>query len=131
MTTIKKLKELDKRTKELEDWIEDVKDTHSQPMILDNYNFLLTTVRQYVDGMAQMRTEMGRMQQMMQENGELMNGFIETHDMKARWEAFIEKKNEEKQKEIDVADGEETSTEDEPEILTTDGQDRENPKGLY
>ena len=41
--------------------------------------------------------------------------------MKARWEAFIEKKNEEKQKEIDVADGEETSTEDEPEILTTDG----------
>ena len=121
MTTIKKLKQLDTRTKELEDWIRDVKDTHSQPMILDNYNFLLTTVRQYVDGMAQMRTEMGRMQQMMQENGELMNGFIEMHDMKARWEAFIEKKNEEKQKEIDVADGEETSNEDEPEILTTDG----------
>ena len=50
-----------------------------------------------------------------------MNGFIEKHDMKARWEAFIEKKNEEKQKEIDDANSEETPTEDEPEILTTTG----------
>tara|TARA_Y100000034_G_scaffold99821_1_gene122839 strand:- start:1798 stop:2004 length:207 start_codon:yes stop_codon:yes gene_type:complete len=68
-----------------------------------------------------MREQINQIQMIMAENTELINEFIDKHDMKARWEAFIEKKNEEKQKEIDVADGEETSTEDEPEILTTDG----------
>ena len=41
--------------------------------------------------------------------------------MKARWEAFLEKKSDEKQKEIDDANGDESSDEEEVEILTTDG----------
>ena len=125
--TTKKIKLMEDRINDLEDWVTDIKDSHDSPMIMENYNFLLTTIRQYVAGTLQMREQLSQMQQVTSENSNLFNEFIKKHSMDARWEAFLEKKKEEEKKEneqkeeIDDGNSEETSTENETEILTTDG----------
>ena len=119
--TTKKIKLMEDRINELEDWVGAIKDSNDAPVIIDNYNFLMTTVRQYVDGTNNMREQIAQLQNVTAENTSLFQEFIEKHEMKARWEAFLEKKSDEKQKEIDDANGDESSDEEEVEILTTDG----------
>ena len=85
------LKRLEKRMNEVEDWVKDFNAGQGPAQTMDNLNWLVGQTRMLGDRLRETENQAMQMQEAIQQNGEIVNKFIEDNELVQDWQAYIEK----------------------------------------
>ena len=91
------MKRLEKRLENVEKWLKDFEKGTGPAQTMDNMNFLVGQTRMIGEQLQSMQKQNMEMQNILQENGIMLQEFLENEDMVLAWQGFISKKNEERQ----------------------------------
>ena len=91
------MKRLEKRLENVEKWLKDFVKGTGPAQTMDNMNFLVGQTRMIGEQLQSMQKQNMEMQNILQENGIMLQEFLENEDMVLAWQGFISKKNEERQ----------------------------------
>ena len=83
------LKRLEKRMNEVEAWVKEFNNANGPKQTMDNLNWLVGQTRQLGDRLSATEQQAMQMQQAMEQNAQIVNDFVEKHDMVHDWQAFI------------------------------------------
>ena len=83
------LKRLEKRMNDVESWVKDCNKGSGPAQTMDNLNWLVGQTRQLGDRLSATEQQAMQMQQAMEQNAQIVNDFVEKHDMVHDWQAFI------------------------------------------
>jgi Mg2+ and Co2+ transporter CorA len=83
------LKRLEKRMNEVESWVKEFNNANGPKQTMDNLNWLVGQTRQLGERLAQTEQSAMQMQQGMEQNAQIVNEFVEKHEMVHDWQAFI------------------------------------------
>tara|TARA_R100001082_G_scaffold99815_1_gene68700 strand:+ start:262 stop:654 length:393 start_codon:yes stop_codon:yes gene_type:complete len=97
--TSRKYKELESRIETIEKWLNERTDDLNRLDMLENYSFLIKALKEYVDRQEQMGQQMQHMQGQFQTNIASVEEFMKETEMEEKWTAFLDKKQEEAEKE--------------------------------
>ena len=97
--TSRKYKELESRIETIEKWLKERTDDLNRLDMLENYSFLIKALKEYVDRQEQMGQQMQHMQGQFQTNIASVEEFMKETEMEEKWTAFLDKKQEEAEKE--------------------------------
>ena len=102
------LKRLEKRMNDVEDWMKEFEKGTGPAQTMDNMNFLVQQLRVLGDQMNQIQQQNMELNNILQQNHQLLQGFLEENDMVLPWQAHLEAKNKEAQDAVQeqAADGE-------------------------
>ena len=84
------LKRLEKRMNEVEAWVKDFNAGQGPAQTMDNLNWLVGQTRMLGDRLREVENSAMEMQNAIQQNGEIVNKFVEDNDLVRDWQAFIE-----------------------------------------
>ena len=91
------MKRLEKRLENVEKWLKEFEKGTGPAQTMDNMNFLVGQTRMIGEQLQSMQKQNMEMQNILQENGIMLQEFLENEDMVLAWQGFISKKNEERQ----------------------------------
>ena len=91
------MERLEKRLENVEKWLKDFEKGTGPAQTMDNMNFLVGQTRMIGEQLQSMQKQNMEMQNILQENGIMLQEFLENEDMVLAWQGFISKKNEERQ----------------------------------
>ena len=91
------LKRLEKRMNDVEDWMKEFEKGTGPAQTMDNMNFLVQQLRVLGDQMNQIQNQNMELNNILQQNHQLLQGFLEENDMVLPWQAHLEAKNKEAQ----------------------------------
>ena len=94
-------KDLDKKISEIRDWMDKEKETLSERNFINNFSFMMNMLEKYHTALENQKMQMGQMQEGLTENFELVEEFLDTHEQREDWDAFLSNKREEAQKKFD------------------------------
>ena len=83
------LKRLEKRMNDVEAWVKDFNNSQGPKQTMDNLNWLVGQTRQLGDRLSATEQQAMQMQQAIEQNSQIVNDFVEKHDMVHDWQAFI------------------------------------------
>ena len=83
------LKRLEKRMNEVESWVKDFNAGQGPAQTMDNLNWLVGQTRQLGERLQATEEQAMQMQNAIQQNSQIVNDFVEKHDMVHDWQAFI------------------------------------------
>ena len=85
------LKRLEKRMIDVEAWVKDFNNSQGPKQTMDNLNWLVGQTRQLGDRLSATEQQAMQMQQAIEQNSQIVNDFVEEHDMVHDWQAFLAK----------------------------------------
>ena len=83
------LKRLEKRMNEVEAWVKDFNAGQGPAQTMDNLNWLVGQTRMLGDRLRETENQAMQMQEAIQQNGEIVNKFVEENDLVHDWQAYI------------------------------------------
>ena len=83
------LKRLEKRMNDVEAWVKDFNNANGPKQTMDNLNWLVGQTRQLGDRLSATEQQAMQMQQAIEQNSQIVNDFVEKHDMVHDWQAFL------------------------------------------
>ena len=91
-------KDLDKRIKEIKDWMTEQEASLSERSLLSNFSFLTTVMERYQSAIESSKEQINHLQNGMAENYQLVEEFVNKEEKKESWDAFLDEKREEAQR---------------------------------
>ena len=107
------LKRLEKRMNDVEAWAKELEKGSGPAQTMENMNWLVGQTRMLGDRLQEAEQAVGQMQGAIQQNNEILQAFLDKHDMIPDWQLYLE----ELQKEAENAD-------EEPEAKSLDAQEQ-------
>ena len=83
------LKRLEKRMNDVEAWVKDFNNSQGPKQTMDNLNWLVGQTRQLGDRLSGTEQQAMQMQQAIEQNAQIVNDFVETHELVHDWQAFL------------------------------------------
>ena len=83
------LKRLEKRMNDVETWVKEFNTANGPKQTMDNLNWLVGQTRQLGDRLSATEQQAIQMQQAIEQNSQIVNDFVEKHDMVHDWQAFL------------------------------------------
>ena len=83
------LKRLEKRMNDVEAWVKDFNNSQGPKQTMDNLNWLVGQTRQLGDRLAATEQQAMQMQQAIEQNSQIVNDFVEKHELVHDWQAFL------------------------------------------
>ena len=83
------LKRLEKRMNDVEAWVKDFNKGQGPAQTMDNLNWLVGQTRNLGDRLSGIEQQAMQMQQAIEQNGQIVNDFVEKHELVHDWQAFI------------------------------------------
>ena len=74
---------------EVESWVKEFNNANGPKQTMDNLNWLVGQTRQLGDRLSGTEQQAMQMQQAIEQNSQIVNDFVEKHDMVHDWQAFI------------------------------------------
>jgi len=114
-STMANLKRIEKRMNEVEKWVKDFERGTGPAQTMDNMNWLVAQCRQFGEQLSHLNNETANMQQAIQGNGQIVNAFVEKHDMVHDWQAHLAELQEEQNNAVQEQETESLSTQEQAE----------------
>ena len=89
------LKRIEKRMNEVEAWVKDFNKSNGPKQTMDNLNWLVGQTRNIGERLTQAQTEIQNMGKALESNAQVVNAFLEKHDMVMDWQGFLAELDEE------------------------------------
>ena len=83
------LKRLEKRMNDVEAWVKDFNANAGPKQTMDNLNWLVGQTRQLGERLSTTEQQAMQMQQAIEQNSQIVNDFVEKHEMVRDWQAFL------------------------------------------
>ena len=83
------LKRLEKRMNDVEAWVKDFNNANGPKQTMDNLNWLVGQTRQLGDRLSGTEQQAMQMQQAIEQNSQIVNDFVEKHELVHDWQAFL------------------------------------------
>ena len=83
------LKRLEKRMNDVEAWVKDFNNSQGPKQTMDNLNWLVGQTRQLGDRLSGTEQQAMQMQQAIEQNSQIVNDFVEKHELVHDWQAFL------------------------------------------
>ena len=83
------MKRLEKRMNDVEAWVKDFNAGQGPAQTMDNLNWLVGQTRMLGDRLREVENQAMGMQEAIQQNGEIVNKFVEENDLVHDWQAYI------------------------------------------
>ena len=84
------MKRLEKRLANMEQWAKDLERGSGPAQTMENMNWLVGQTRMLGDRLQQAEQAVGEMQGAIQQNNEILQGFLDKNDMIRDWQVFLE-----------------------------------------
>ena len=84
------LKRVEKRLGELENWAKALEQGSGPAQTMENMNWLVGQTRMFGDRLTQAEQAVNDLQGAMQQNNEILQAFLDKHDMIRDWQVYIE-----------------------------------------
>ena len=109
------LKRLEKRMNEVEAWVKDFNAGQGPAQTMDNLNWLVGQTRMLGDRLREVENSAMEMQNAIQQNGEIVNKFVEDNDLVRDWQAFIEELQKEQENAVQESETESLDVQEQAE----------------
>jgi|TARA_R110000824_G_scaffold18281_3_gene72693 tetrahydromethanopterin S-methyltransferase subunit B len=83
------LKRIEKRMNEVESWVADFNKSNGPKQTMDNLNWLVGQTRAIGERMGRADAEINDMKSALESNSQIVNAFLEKHDMVMDWQGFL------------------------------------------
>ena len=83
------LKRLEKRMNDVEAWVKDFNNSQGPKQTMDNLNWLVGQTRQLGDRLSGTEQQAMQMQEAIKQNSQIVNDFVEKHELVHDWQAFL------------------------------------------
>jgi hypothetical protein len=74
---------------DVETWVKEFNTSNGPKQTMDNLNWLVGQTRQLGDRLSATEQQAIQMQQAIEQNSQIVNDFVEKHDMVHDWQAFL------------------------------------------
>ena len=109
------LKRLEKRMNEVEQWMKNFEKGSGPAQTMDNMNFLVGQTRMLGEQMQNVQKQNMEMNNILQDNHEMLQEYLEKEDMVLSWQSFLENKNKERQDALQKQEAESVSAQEQAE----------------
>ena len=83
------LKRLEKRMNEVEAWVKDFNNSQGPKQTMDNLNWLVGQTRQLGERLQATEQQAIQMQEAIQQNAKIVEGFVEKEDLVHKWQGYL------------------------------------------
>ena len=109
------MKRLEKRLENVEKWLKEFEKGTGPAQTMDNMNFLVGQTRIIGEQMQNMQKQNMELQNILQDNGVMLQEFLEEQDAVLDWQGFVSKKNEERQNAVQESETESLDVQEQTE----------------
>tara|TARA_R110000787_G_scaffold97283_2_gene200870 strand:- start:657 stop:1004 length:348 start_codon:yes stop_codon:yes gene_type:complete len=109
------LKRIEKRMNDVEEWVKDFNKSNGPKQTMDNLNWLVGQTRALGERMGRADGEINDMKAALESNSQIVNAFLEKHDMVMDWQGFLAELEQEAKANAEKADAEALPSMLEPE----------------
>jgi hypothetical protein len=109
------MKRLEKRLENVEKWLKEFEKGTGPAQTMDNMNFLVGQTRIIGEQMQNMQKQNMELQNILQDNGVMLQEFLEEQDAVLDWQGFVSKKNEERQNALQESETESLDAQEQAE----------------
>jgi len=109
------MKRLEKRLENVEKWLKEFEKGTGPAQTMDNMNFLVGQTRIIGEQMQNMQQQNMELQNILQDNGTMLQEFLEEQDAVLDWQGFVSKKNEERQNALQESETESLDVQEQAE----------------
>ena len=102
------VKRLEKRLKNVEEWAKQLEKNAGPAQTMDNMNWLVGQTRMLGDRLQQAESAVGEMQNAIQQNNEILQTFLDKHDIIRDWQVYLEELQKEAEEENNADEEQET-----------------------
>ena len=107
------MKRLEKRMNDVEQWMKNFEKGSGPAQTMDNMNFLVGQTRLLGEQMQQLQKQNMEMNQILQDNHNMLQEYLEKEDMVLSWQSFLENKNKERENALQEQEAESVSAREE------------------
>ena len=107
MATVKRL---EKRLENMERWAKELEKGSGPAQTMENMNWLVGQTRMLGDRLQQAEQAVGEMQGAIQQNNEILQGFLDKNDMIRDWQVFLEELQKEAEENNDAVQEQEAES---------------------
>ena len=109
------MKRLEKRLENVEKWLKEFEKGTGPAQTMDNMNFLVGQTRIIGEQMQNMQQQNMELQNILQDNGTMLQEFLEEQDAVLDWQGFVSKKHEERQNALQESETESLDVQEQAE----------------
>ena len=104
------MKRLEKRLANMEQWAKELEKGSGPAQTMENMNWLVGQTRMLGDRLQQAEQAVGEMQAAIQQNNEILQKFLDKHDMIRDWQVYLEELQKEAEEEKNALQEQETKS---------------------
>ena len=104
------MKRLEKRLANMEQWAKELERGSGPAQTMENMNWLVGQTRMLGDRLQQAEQAVGEMQGAIQQNNEILQGFLDKNDMIRDWQVFLEELQKEAEENNDAVQEQEAES---------------------
>ena len=104
------MKRLEKRLANMEQWAKELEKGSGPAQTMENMNWLVGQTRMLGDRLQQAEQAVGEMQGAIQQNNEILQKFLDKHDMIRDWQVYLEELQKEAEEENDAVQEQEAES---------------------
>jgi hypothetical protein len=109
------LKRLEKRMNDVEAWVKDFNQGSGPAQTMDNLNWLVGQTRQLGDRLQATEKQAADMQIGMQQNAQIVDDFVQKHELVHDWQAFLAELQQEAQDAVQEQEAESLDVQEQAE----------------
>ena len=102
------MKRLEKRLTNMEKWAKELEKGSGPAQTMENMNWLVGQTRMLGDRLQQAEQGVGELQNAIQQNNEILQIFLDKHDMIRDWQVYLEELQKEAEEKINADEEQET-----------------------
>ena len=102
------VKRLEKRLKNVEEWAKQLEKNSGPTQTMDNMNWLVGQTRMLGDRIQQAEQAVNELQNAIQQNNEILQTFLDKHDIIRDWQVYLEELQKEAEEENNADEEQET-----------------------
>ena len=102
------VKRLEKRLKNVEEWAKQLEKNAGPAQTMDNMNWLVGQTRMLGDRFQQAEQAVGELQNAIQQNNEILQTFLDKHDIIRDWQVYLEELQKEAEEQDNADEEQET-----------------------
>ena len=102
------VKRLEKRLKNVEEWAKQLEKNAGPAQTMDNMNWLVGQTRMLGDRIQQAEQAVNELQNAIQQNNEILQTFLDKHDIIRDWQVYLEELQKEAEEKINADEEQET-----------------------
>jgi oligoendopeptidase F len=104
------MKRLEKRLANMEQWAKDLERGSGPAQTMENMNWLVGQTRMLGDRLQQAEQAVGELQSAIQQNNEVLQTFLDKHDMIRDWQVYLEELQKEAEEQNDAVQEQEAES---------------------